>query len=263
MAKGLQLSYSQVFIVASVQIHYSKNTLMRVLPSAERTIHLLFRIVLNSMMSSKIGIVIADTQYIAREGLKSILSGTPDVEILAEAADSADMLQKIKKHKPAVVIIDYNNEGFYEASNVAEIKKAWPKANVLVISSDHNRDNIFQVLEYGVKNFLTKDCDKAEIIEAIRASARGEKFFCHKIVDLILEKHLRKNEANCEPTLLSVRENEVIALIAGGLTNKQIGTKLNLSPHTISTHRKNIMRKLRVNTVSEITMYAFRLGLVK
>lgn len=214
-------------------------------------------------MSLKTGIVIADTQYIAREGLKSILAEVPEFTILAEAPDTKDMIKSIRNHRPEVVIIDYNCEGFYKVDDIAEIKKAWAKANVLVISSDHDRDNIFQVLEYGVKNFLTKECDKAEIIAAVKATAAGEKFFCHKIVDLILEKHIRKNDIDCGPALLSDRENEIITHIAGGLTNKEIGGKLNLSPHTISTHRKNIMRKLRVNTVSEITMYAFRMGLVK
>jgi two-component system invasion response regulator UvrY len=214
-------------------------------------------------VTARIQIIIADTQFIAREGLKSILAAEPDLTIVAEAGDKQQMLQLVKKHRPEVVIIDYNNPGFYQAADIVEIKKNSPKTGVMVISSDHSRQNIFEVLEYGVKNFLTKECDRQEIIEAIRATARGEKFFCHKIIDLILEKHIQKNEVDCEPTLLSDRENEVITLIAVGLTNKQIGGKLNLSPHTISTHRKNIMRKLRVNTVSEITMYAFRLGLIK
>jgi DNA-binding NarL/FixJ family response regulator len=214
-------------------------------------------------MSSKIGIIVADTQYIAREGLKSILSKTPDFAIIAEAASNDEMFALIKKHRPEVVIIDYNNEGFYQVKDVAAIKKISPKTNILVVSSDHSRANIFQVLEYGVKNFLTKECDKQEIIEAIRATARGEKFLCHKIVDLILEKHVEKNSIDCEPTILTERENEIIVLIARGLTNKEIAATLHLSPHTIGTHRKNIMRKLRVNTASEITMYAFRLGLAR
>jgi len=215
------------------------------------------------MVGAKIQVIIADSQFVAREGIKSILAGENDIAIVAEAVDKKELLHSIKTHKPAVVIMDYNNPGFFEAADIASIKNVSPATNVMVISSDHDRSNIFQVLEYGVKNFLTKECDKREIIEAVKATARGEKFFCHKIIDLILEKHIQKKDIDCEPTLLSERENEVITLIAGGHTNKQIGDKLHLSPHTIGTHRKNIMRKLRVNTASEITMYAFRLGLIK
>jgi DNA-binding NarL/FixJ family response regulator len=202
-------------------------------------------------MAAKIRIIIADTQYIAREGLKSILLPIDDFAIVAETASN-----------PEVVIIDYNNEGNYQVSDIAEIKKLSPLTNVLVVSSDHNRDNIFRVLDYGVKNFLTKECDREEIIEAIRATAKGEKFLCHKIIDLILEKHINKNNSDCDAANLSDRENEIITLVARGLTNKEIANQLHLSPHTIGTHRKNIMRKLGVNTVSEITMYAVRLGLV-
>ena len=215
------------------------------------------------MASSKISIIIADNQYIAREGLKTIIASQNDFSVVAEVSQSEALQQAVHKLKPNVVIIDYNSPDFLSPKDIAAIKKASPKTKMLVISSDHNRDNIFKVLDEGVKNFLTKECDREEIINAIYATHKNEKFFCTKVVDLILEKHMNQNEEHCEPSVLSLRENEIIAYVAEGYTNKEIAQKLHLSPHTISTHRKNIMSKLRIRTVSEIVMYAIRLGLVK
>jgi DNA-binding NarL/FixJ family response regulator len=119
-----------------------------------------------------------------------------------------------------------------------------------------------QVVESGITGFLTKTCDKNEIIEAVQAVAAGKKMFCHKVLDIILENPV-PNSQNCEPAILSVREIEIIRLIANGYTTRQIATTLYRSFHTISTHRKNIMKKLGINSTSDLLMYAMNTGLIQ
>ena len=119
------------------------------------------------------------------------------------------------------------------------------------------------VLEKGVEGYLTRECDEDEIIHAIFAIAKGEKFYCNKVMDIILNKQYNPEDNNCEPTTLTQRETEITALIAKGMTNKSIAEQLHLSPHTVHTHRKNILRKLGINSVSELTLYAINIGLIE
>ena len=144
------------------------------------------------------------------------------------------------------------------------MKSVSPKTNILIISSDENRDTIHFILENGVNSFLTKDCDETEIRNAIYATAKGEKFFCGKILDIIFEKHYSKdNGESCEPTELTTRELEIVKLIIEGHSTKEIADQLCLSHHTIYTHKKNVMKKLGIKSTSELILYAVNTGLTK
>jgi DNA-binding NarL/FixJ family response regulator len=210
---------------------------------------------------STVKIILADPQFVTRVGIKNVLSQISDFQIISEVKDSEELLKEIKVSQPNVIIIDYNS-GFFEIDDLKKAKLVSPMSNVMVISSDQNKSNIYKVLDFGVKNFITKECDSNEIIQAVYATAKGEKFFCAKVVDVILEKHFNNQEEHCEPSQLSQRETEIVQLIAQGFTGKQIASKLFLSHHTISTHRKNILKKLRINSASELILYAIRLGIV-
>ena len=206
-------------------------------------------------------IVLADPQFVTRIGIKMVLSQVSGFQIISEVKNSTELLKELKTKQAHVVIIDYNVPGF-QIEDIARIKLLAPKTNVMVISSDHNKNNIYKVLDGGIKNFITKECDSDEIIQAVRATAKGEKFFCAKVVDIILEKHFNIKNEHCEPSQLSQREAEIVQLIAEGLTGREIADRLFLSHHTISTHRKNILKKLHVNSTSELILYAIRFGIV-
>jgi DNA-binding NarL/FixJ family response regulator len=139
----------------------------------------------------------------------------------------------------------------------------YPNINILIISGDEDKKAIYDVLESGVNSFLTKTCDEHEIKDAIAATAKGDKFYCTRIIDYLLEKSFAKDEVeDCSPTPLSPREVEIVRLIAQGLIAKEIADELSLSTHTIYTHRKNIMKKLNMNSSSELILYALNNGLV-
>jgi DNA-binding NarL/FixJ family response regulator len=209
-----------------------------------------------------IKIIIADTQYLVRIGLVNLLSANKDFTILSEAINSEELLEMVKLHKPEVVIFDYNNPKSFLIEDISNIKEISPKTNFLVISADDNKANIYKVIEAGAISFLTKECDKEEIIGAIYATAKNEKFLCHKVIDIIIEKHMHTDEDNCKAFNLSLRETEIIKLTAKGWTAKTIAGHLFLSTHTIYTHKKNIMKKLKINSSSEMIVYAIQNGLV-
>ena len=173
-----------------------------------------------------INIVIADAQYLVRIGLKSLLSTVQDFKVIGEAANTKELLDLISSHHTDVVIFDY--------------------------FSEHN----------FLPEDLTKECDKEEIVGAIYATAKSEKFLCHKVIDIIIEKHMHTDEDNCKAFNLSLRETEIIKLTAKGWTAKTIAGHLFLSTHTVYTHKKNIMKKLKINSSSEMIVYAIQNGLV-
>jgi DNA-binding NarL/FixJ family response regulator len=121
-------------------------------------------------------------------------------------------------------------------------------------------------IKAGVKSYLLKTCDKLEIYEALYATAKGEKFYCSKVLDVIInEPDLGSDKslsANCDGVSISERESEIIVLIAEGFSNKEIADKLFLSPHTVNTHRKNIMAKIGVNNTAGIVIYAVKEQLI-
>ncbi|MFN8282542.1 MAG: response regulator transcription factor [Chitinophagales bacterium] len=209
-----------------------------------------------------IKIIIADTQYLVRIGLMNLLSEHKNFSIIGEADDSKKLLEMVQLHHPEVVIFDYNNPKSFLMEDISVIKKISPKTNFLIISADENKANIYKVIELGAISFLTKECDKEEIIAAIYATAKNEKFLCHKVIDIIIEKHMHADDDNCKAFNLSLRETEIIKLTAKGWNAKTVAGHLFLSTHTVYTHKKNIMKKLNINSSSEMILYAIQNGLV-
>ncbi|HUM51381.1 MAG TPA: response regulator transcription factor [Chitinophagales bacterium] len=209
-----------------------------------------------------IKIIIADTQYLVRIGLENLLSANKDFKVIGEVSNSKEMLEMVQLHQPEVVIFDYNNPKSFTMDDIAAVKKISPKTNFLIISADENKSNIYKIIELGAISFLTKECDKEEIIGAIYATAKNEKFLCHKVIDIIIEKHMHTDEDNCKAFNLSLRETEIIKLTAKGWNAKTVAGHLFLSTHTVYTHKKNIMKKLNINSSSEMILYAIQNGLV-
>jgi len=211
---------------------------------------------------SMVKIVLADAQYLIRFGLKNLLEDVKGVKIVGEATDSEELMELAQTTHPDVVIFDYNNEKHFSIDDILAVRKISPGTNFLIISSDETKTNVFKVIESGALSFLTKECDKDEIVNAIFATAKSEKFLCHKIIDIIIEKHVHTGEDNCKAFNLSLRETEIIKLTAKGWTAKTIAGHLFLSTHTVYTHKKNIMKKLKINSSSEMIVYAIQNGLI-
>ncbi len=210
-----------------------------------------------------ITILLADKQELISEGLKRLIESKQDLRLCGEINSADNFIESIRLHAPDLLITDYHQKGFIEKEDLEKLAEISPNTKVLVISSDSDKTNIHQVLSYGVKGYLTKECSRREILEAIYAIANNEKFFCNKVLDIILEKYTTPEEVSCEPTSLSDREEQVVGLVAQGLSTKSIAERLCLSPHTINTHRKNINKKLGIKSPAELIIFAVNNGLIK
>ena len=208
-----------------------------------------------------ISIIIADAQFLIRVGLKHVIAERDDFLLLHEVAEESELINHIKKRPPKVVILDYNQGGNFNIKTISKIKETAAETNILIISADEDKQNIYKVLEKGVNSFLTKQCEATEIVNAIYATAKGQRFFCSSVLEHILEKSFGKKDT--APSIpLTPREIEIVRMIVDGKIAKQIADELCLSTHTVYTHRKKIMKKLGLNSPSELIIYAMQNKLV-
>lgn len=215
-------------------------------------------------MNDSTSILIADSQYLIRLGLTNLVRNLKGFEVVAEVQSQSDLCRFLKKGKADLIILDYQQPKAFGIETLLKINNLAPNSKVLVISADNNKSNIYEVLELGVHGFLTKQCDQDEIISAIKATSKGEKFFCNNVLNYILEKSFSPEENDdCSPTPLTFREIQIVRLVASGKIAKEIADELNLSTHTVYTHRKNIMRKLELSSTSELVIYAINHGIIE
>ena len=208
-------------------------------------------------------VLLADDQPLTSAGLRYILNEKSDLIIVDHVTSGDDLGELLMRHKPDVLIVDYDIPGYITKGDLASIKDHSPATNVLVVSSDNNKESILQVLQSGVIGYLTKQCSQKEILMAVYSVAKGEKFYCHKILDIIMEKHFHPDPTVSVERTLTARETEILKLLASGYSTKRLADQLHLSPHTIHTHRKSIIKKLKIKSPTEYVIHAFDMGLIK
>jgi len=209
-----------------------------------------------------ISILIADNQPLIVAGLRFIIDERPDFKISSVVDNPQNFEAEIARINPDVLIVDYSLPDYITTLQLEQTIKT-NTVKTLVITADDEKSSIMQVVQMGVQGFLTKSCSKEEILMAIQATARGEKFFCHKVLNMILEgDDTESKPSDCEPMGLTQRETEILTNLASGFSTKKIADILNLSPHTVHTHRKNIIKKLNIKSPTEYVVYAIDFGLI-
>jgi DNA-binding NarL/FixJ family response regulator len=211
-------------------------------------------------------IILADSNELIRIGMRTVLSSQPNIEIVGEATSNDELLSLLKNFGSDLVLIDYTSFGF-TIDIIPKVLSKFPTINFVAITPEQSAQTLVNALRSGVKSYVKKDCDVSEIINSVKETGRGNKFFCGQILETIQRASIDVDDIDfesfsCEPVLLSERENEIIIYIAEGQTNAQIAETLFLSNHTINTHRKNIMAKLGVKNTAGIVMYAVKTNLV-
>jgi DNA-binding NarL/FixJ family response regulator len=211
-------------------------------------------------------IILADSNELIRIGLRAVLSSEKNLQIVGEATDNDELFSLIKNFGSDIVLIDYTSTGF-SIDIIPKVLSKFPNVNFVAITPEQSAQTLVNALRSGVKSYVKKDCDVSEIINSVKETGRGNKFFCGQILETIQRASIDVDDIDfesfsCEPILLSERENEIIVFIAEGQTNAQIAEILFLSNHTINTHRKNIMAKLGVKNTAGIVMYAVKTNLV-
>lgn len=159
-----------------------------------------------------------------------------------------------------VIVVDISDKD-PELIHLLENIKLSTEASFLIISNSQNKGSIQRLLGMGINGIVTKSCSEEEIVNALRTVRKGNRFFCDNILDLVMES--QSEEEDCDPTDLPPREYEVLKLITKGNTTNQIAEHLHLSVHTINSHRKNMLRKLKISSPTELIVYALESGLVK
>jgi DNA-binding NarL/FixJ family response regulator len=217
-------------------------------------------------VSDRVRVVIADSNRLIRFGLDAILSKESDIDVVGEAESETSLQQLLSEVNADVLLVDFTAPQF-RIETVPTVIRDHPNLQVVAITPDQEGETIMNALKAGVKSYVKKDCDLNEIVSSVRDTAKGNKFFCGQILNTLNRVQIDPDaeefeDFNCEPVRLSGREQEIITLIAEGHTNAGIAEKLFLSPHTVNTHRKNIMHKLGVKNTASIVMYAVKANLV-
>ncbi len=210
-----------------------------------------------------IRVLLADDHKILREGLKAILDMSGDIEVVDEASNGKDALSKAVKHRPDIVLMDLNmaEMGGIEATRC--IVKSVPEAKILILSMLMEGRCVADCLRAGARGYLLKDCASDELLNAIRALMNGDPFLCARITELMIRDYTRNSSADRREfgSVLSAREQEVLQHIADGRNTKEIAFTLGVSVKTVEVQRLNIMKKLNLFSIAELTKYALREGL--
>lgn len=207
-------------------------------------------------------VLISDFQYLTREGLIHLIEKNDDFGLVDTVERSDDLLKSILKHHPDVMVMDIQSQDPVILSLLKQVIETHA-TNVLIITNDDKKAHIKSLLDLGIKGIVTKSCSKLEIVNAIHAISKNNRFYCNRILDLMMGKEEEKAEVDCEPTDLSPREYEVLQLITKGYKTVEIADELHVSVHTINSHRKNILKKLNLKSPAELIVYAMETGMVK
>jgi DNA-binding NarL/FixJ family response regulator len=207
-------------------------------------------------ISNSIRVVIADDHEITRIGVRRLLSIAPDIEVIAEASSGQQTIELTRALRPSVVLVDVVMPGVSGIEAVQRIKAESPETCVVMLSSWEDKKSIERAMFAGADGYLSKEVNSAELIGAIRQVINGERVFSKSILRL-LEGNAEPQESEGQPTVaLTKREEEIVVLVAKGLTSQAIAEKLFISPRTVETHRARIMDKLGVNNSAGLVRFA-------
>jgi len=217
------------------------------------------------MTNTDIRVLIVDDHAVVREGIRSVLERQPGFTIVGEAADGLAAVKLAIATAPDVVVLDVSMPGGGGLRAAAELRQQVPEARVLILSMYDNAEYVLEAVRAGASGYLLKDSAATDLRNAVTTVHNGETFYSPVIAEkLTAAKRGELDRASLagQAAMLSGREREVLAGIARGLTNKEIGTELGISHRTVETHRESLMRKLRIHTVAGLTKFALETKVV-
>jgi two-component system nitrate/nitrite response regulator NarL len=206
-------------------------------------------------VTTPIRVLLVDDHAVVREGIRHVLAGTEEFDVVGEAAGGREALALARSLKPDVVLLDISMPGDSGLDIVGSLRTAVPSARVLMLSVYDQTEYVVQSVRAGAHGYLRKDTTPADLREAIRAVHRGDAFFS-PVAARHLTAALREEAAEPPRDPLTGREREVLQGVVRGQTNKEIAGELGISVRTVEAHRDSMMRKLRIHTVAGLTRYA-------
>jgi len=217
---------------------------------------------------NKIKIILVDDHQLVRDGIKALLTGTSDLEIIGEASDGKELFQQLTTLAPDLLIMDISLPEISGIEITRTICREYPGIKVLMLSMYNSEDFIFNSIKAGAKGYLPKNTSRNELLEAIYAIQSGEDFFSESVSKTMLRSYVRRATDDEKPAdksneILTTREIEVLKLYVEGLINKEISDKLDISIRTVETHKNHIMRKLGLKSTVEMVKFAIRNKIVE
>ena len=212
---------------------------------------------------SMLRILLADDHTVVRQGLRRILEGRPDWQVVAEASDGHEAVRHFQQQKPDVVVLDVAMPRLNGIDAIHAIRRVAPRARILVLSMYIDEAYVCQVLEAGATGYLLKDSADVDLLRAVSETSQGRTFVSPAVAALMGDDGVSRRGAGIDRyERLSRREREVFRLVAEGRSNKEIAGILSITPRTVETHRAHIIDKLDLHSVVEIVREAARRGVI-
>ena len=212
-----------------------------------------------------IRILLADDHTIVRKGLRMLLESHEGFRVVAEAADGREAVAMTQQHQPDVVVMDLAMPVLNGIEAARQICSGETQAAIVFLSMHSDEGYVLKALKSGAKGYLLKDSAEHDLVNAVQTVSEGKAFFSPAISKMLVEDYVRQmHQQKTEDSydLLTTREREVLQLLAEGRCNKEVATVLDLSPHTVETHRSHVMQKLNLHSAAEMILYAIRKGVI-
>ncbi|MBN2326294.1 MAG: response regulator transcription factor [Candidatus Omnitrophica bacterium] len=211
----------------------------------------------------KIKIILADDHSIIREGLRPLLEKEEDMEVIGEAETGRQALQLVEKLNPDVVIMDISMPDLNGIEAARRIQQDFPQCKIVALSVHTDNQYVARMIQAGASGYLPKNCAFKELSAAIREAINGKTYLSPKVVDSVVQ-YLKKMspDSDSAAALLTPREREILQSLAEGKLTKEIASTLNISERTVEAHRQNIMTKLDMHSIAELTKYAISQGII-
>lgn len=217
------------------------------------------------MASKTIKIMLVDDHIIVREGIRTIIENDKDFSIIATSDNGVEAVENAKKYNPHIIIMDINMPEMNGLDALKIIKDQSINTKVIILTSQTNKEYIIAATKLGAKGYLFKNCDTNDLIKAIREVSIGRTYIDQSVANVLTQNTHYEKESNNKQLekieLLSRREYEVLALISGGLNNKDIGKELFISEKTVKNHITNLFKKIEVNDRVQATIFAYQNGI--
>lgn len=210
-----------------------------------------------------ITVLLADDHHLVRQGFKSLLDAEEDIEVIGEASNGVDAIKLAESLNPHVLVLDIKMEGINGLEVARQVRKRCHNTNILILSMYDNEEYVLEALRTGANAYVLKGSTSEEFLTALRSAAGGRRYLSQPLSEKAIEYYAEKmRDIQSESPGLTLREREILQLIAQGETSGEIAEKLHISPRTVDTHRTNLMKKLGVKSKTELIRYALEHGIV-
>lgn len=210
---------------------------------------------------SKIKVLIVDDHALLREGIRSLLASHDDIEVVGEAANGSEAIEKVREVDPDVILMDIAMPIMDGLEATRRIRKQNPNIKIIILTQYDRKDYVLSSIKSGASGFIPKNVIISELVSAIRTTHSGDAFLHPSVAKMVIEDYLRQVEPSPYDRLTD-REREVLKLVAEGLTNQAIADLLSVSVKTVLGHRTSLMEKLGIHNRTELIKYAIRKGLI-